>query len=131
MTFKTFALWTMRSALEHPGVERVEMDQPFTAYLQAAAAWIEVCGPQIYRWDDVYPHGLREGAPGRGGPLWQGAHGFCSGRWRLWRERFGQIAGEQGFEPEMSKAAERAEIAMRDIETKAGHETEVGGPQIV
>ncbi|KAK5109631.1 hypothetical protein LTR62_006868 [Meristemomyces frigidus] len=64
-------LWTLREALEHPGV-RQSRHEPPDFFLPAAAVWIDVVGAQIYEWDYEFAHGGNRGRPGLGGPLWEG-----------------------------------------------------------
>ncbi|OJJ89201.1 DUF3632 domain-containing protein [Aspergillus glaucus CBS 516.65] len=73
--YSWFALITLRDALETPPNELSEED-PLEALTPAAAAV--------------------GNAPGRGGPLWKGNHGFCKERWELWLERFGEVARMEG-----------------------------------
>ncbi|GAB1743642.1 hypothetical protein NU219Hw_g568t1 [Hortaea werneckii] len=114
--FALFALWTMRAALEIPADE-ARLDQPLEAWVPAAAAWIRVTGDQVYGWDHEYPSGPRVGAPGKGGPLWQGKYGFCYQRWQLWRSRF-QYLGTQDhvLTPETRQIAKEAADRMASIE---------------
>ncbi|KFY85388.1 hypothetical protein V500_08455 [Pseudogymnoascus sp. VKM F-4518 (FW-2643)] len=117
--FSLFALWTMRAALETPLVH-VRPDQSLDAHVPAAAAWIDVLGPQIYEWDEEFEYGSLIGDGGVGGPLWDGKHGFCRERWGLWRERFGGLAGgEEGLSEDVKAVARKAEEKMRDIEMAA------------
>lgn len=113
--FSWFALITFRTALETPPNQLPETDS-LDAYVQAAATWIETIGMGIYGWDEEYDHGPLIGAPGRGGPLWKGKHGFCEKRWRFWRERFGELASLDDKLGEAKTAAREAELMMRDIE---------------
>lgn len=114
--YSWFALITLRTALETPPNELPETD-PLDAYVQAAAVWMETIGIEIYEWDEEYEHGPLVGAPGRGGPLWKGKHGFCEQRWQFWRERFGELASlDDKLGEEAKTAAREAELIMRDIE---------------
>lgn len=120
--YSWFALITLRTALETPPNELPETD-PRDAYVQAAAVWIETIGIDIYEWDEEFAHGRLVGAPGRGGPLWKGKHGFCEQRWQLWRERFGELASlDDKLGEEAKTLAREAELIMRDIEN--GNEVE-------
>ncbi|KAL4923848.1 DUF3632 domain-containing protein [Aspergillus undulatus] len=115
-SYSWFALITLRSALETPTDKRSPRE-PLEAWVPAAAAWIETLGVEIYSWDEEFEHGPKIGARGKGGPLWDGKHGFCKGRWKLWRERFGEIARMEGeLKEEVRKVAEDAETMMREIE---------------
>lgn len=110
-----FALVTLRVALETPWVHMRE-DEPLEAWIPAAAAWIEVLGAEIYEWDDEYESGRLVGAPGRGGPLWKGKHGFSTERWKLWRERFGETAKKEDEPDHVRRVAEDSELMMKEIE---------------
>ncbi|PYH78813.1 hypothetical protein BO82DRAFT_243353, partial [Aspergillus uvarum CBS 121591] len=111
-----FALVTLRRALETPWAQMAPED-PRAAWVPAAAAWIEVLGAEIYAWEEEYAAGPAAGAPGRGGPLWQGKHGFCRERWGLWRERFGEVARLDGEDVHVRSVAGRAERRMKVIES--------------
>ncbi|KAI7532469.1 hypothetical protein KC331_g13571 [Hortaea werneckii] len=114
--FSLFALGPMRAALETPA-DKARLDQPLDAWVPAAAAWIRVTGDQVFRWDHEYPSGPRVGAPGKGGPLWQGKHGFCYERWQLWHSRFEYLGTQDhGLDPETSKIAKEAADRMASIE---------------
>jgi len=115
LSFRTFVLWTMRTALEFPGTQRPDT----ILFVPAAAAWIQIAGAQILHWNNEYPQGQRLGAPGRGGPLWEGKHGFCRERWALWRGRFGDFATASSGSQEVRKAARQAEERMKEIEAEA------------
>ncbi|KAL4922345.1 hypothetical protein BDW62DRAFT_51857 [Aspergillus aurantiobrunneus] len=115
-SYSWFALITLRSALETPEERRLP-DQPLEAWIPAAAAWIETLGVEIYHWDEEFPSGPLVGARGKGGPLWNGKHGFCEGRWKLWRERFGEVARMEGDLAEsVRKVAAETEQMMKEIE---------------
>ncbi|PKX89029.1 DUF3632 domain-containing protein [Aspergillus novofumigatus IBT 16806] len=106
-----FALATLRMALETPW-EHMAPGIPWWL-------WIEVLGAEIYEWDEEYESGRLIGAPGSGGPLWKGKHGFCKGRWKLWRDRFGEAARKEDESEHVRRAAREAELMMKEIET--GH----------
>ncbi|KAL4804447.1 hypothetical protein BDV18DRAFT_143177 [Aspergillus unguis] len=114
-SFSWFALVTLRSALETP---TEQMKEPLEAWVPAAAAWIETIGVEIYNWDEEFESGPKIGARGKGGPLWDGKHGFCHGRWKLWRERFGEVARMDGeLEDGVRKVAGDTETIMKEIES--------------
>ncbi|KAL2817611.1 hypothetical protein BJX63DRAFT_385522 [Aspergillus granulosus] len=117
-SYSWFGLVTLRQALETPIDEMDTTHSPLDAWVPAAAAWIEVLGVEIYDWDEEFPSGGNRGAPGRGGPLWKGKHGFCKERWALWRERFGILAsGDEGPLPDsVRKVAGDTEVMMKEIE---------------
>lgn len=113
-SYSWFALITLRSALETP---KEQMREPLEAWIPAAAAWIETLGVEIYNWEEEYESGPKIGARGKGGPLWDGKHGFCKGRWKLWRERFGEVARMDGELAEgVRKTAQDGETMMKEIE---------------
>ncbi|KAL4785296.1 hypothetical protein BJX76DRAFT_325172 [Aspergillus varians] len=114
-SYSWFALITLRAALEKPTENRLP-GEPLEAWIPAAAAWIETLGVEIYDWDEEFESGPKIGARGKGGPLWDGKHGFCKGRWKLWRERFGEVARLESVAEGVRKVAEEAEIMMREIE---------------
>ncbi|KAI7082162.1 hypothetical protein KC356_g8578 [Hortaea werneckii] len=121
--FSLFALWTMRAALEIPA-DKARPDQPLEAWIPAAAAWISVTGDQVFNWDHEYPSGPLEGAPGKGGPLWQGKHGFCHERWQLWRSRFEYLGTQdQVLDAETRKIAKEAADRMAAIERETTDDT--------
>ncbi|KAL4806627.1 hypothetical protein BDV18DRAFT_137904 [Aspergillus unguis] len=107
--YSLYALSTFRTALETPWVHLRE-EEPLEAWIPAAAVWIEVLGTEIYQWDEEY------GPSGRGGLLWRGKAGFCEGRWKLWRERFGDVVGKEDEVDEVRASAEAAEVMMQEIE---------------
>ncbi|OJJ35845.1 hypothetical protein ASPWEDRAFT_76201, partial [Aspergillus wentii DTO 134E9] len=92
--YSWFALIAFREALERP-IKQLDTWNPREAAIPAAAAWIEILGVAIYDWEDDWSGRVRS-APGRGGPLWKGKHGFCRERWALWRQRFGEISRGEG-----------------------------------
>jgi len=116
--FSIFCLWAMRAALETPMVHvRPDHDTPDIT-LPAAAAWISIAGVQMYGWDEEFPHGPKVGAPGSGGPLWNGKHGFCKERWHLWSRRFGELASSDSdkITDDLRTIAKQAETRMAEIE---------------
>ena len=99
-----FALWTMRDALEHllsdsgPAQKKVKSQRERSlCSIPAAVRLIEVSGELMYAWDDEFEHSPTK-APGGGGPLWSGKHGFCKERWQLWHERFDELSRNDGIE---------------------------------
>ncbi|KAI6864610.1 hypothetical protein KC343_g6071 [Hortaea werneckii] len=121
--FSLFALWTMRAALEIP-VDKTRSDQPLDAWIPAAAAWIRITGDQVFRWGHEYPSGPLEGAPGKGGPMWQGKHGLCHERWQLWHSRFQYLGTkDQVVDAETRKTAKEAADRMAAIECQSADDT--------
>lgn len=115
--YDMFALWSMRSALESPldlmnleGIETPEVNVP------AAAVWILILGEEMFFWNNEYPHGPTEGDPGVGGPLWEGQHGFCLERWKLWRSRFGELSVEGQLNGYLREICKNTEVRMAEIE---------------
>lgn len=113
--FNLFILWTMRTALESSPDRRDAMDNP-EVFVPAAAACISIAGQEIRSCNADYPPGERTGRPGSGGPLWEGKHGFCEERWRLWKERFLSVSGESGISEEVGRAARDAHDEMERID---------------
>ncbi|KAL5342893.1 hypothetical protein BJX70DRAFT_394333 [Aspergillus crustosus] len=117
-----YAVATLRDALETcweyeaRGSAGDEDEGSYTGNVPAAAAWIEILGVEIYKWDRDHPSAPSTISPGRGGPLWEGKQGFCKERWVLWRERFGEIARDENAPRDDRSAAAGAEIRMRAIE---------------
>ncbi|KAJ0415817.1 hypothetical protein BJY00DRAFT_326770 [Aspergillus carlsbadensis] len=116
--YSWFGLVTLRTALETPVEEMgAHGRDALDAWVPAAAVWIEVLGVEIFEWEEEFPGGGGRGAPGRGGPLWSGKHGFCKGRWGLWRGRFGDLArADLGVSEGVRKVAGDAEVMMSEIE---------------
>jgi hypothetical protein len=115
--FGKFALWLMRAALEYPGNDR-ELE-PLETYLPAAVAWVSILGQEIFSWDNEFPSGKREGDPGRGGPLWDGQHGFCKERWNLWKQRFTELSSSNELTKELRELAAEGAIKMGEAEAPA------------
>ena len=110
-----FALWTMR-ALECRS-DKARPEQPIDAWVPAAASWVEILGKEMHGWTKEWESGPLIGAPGKGGPLWEGKHGFCRGRWMLWRMRFGELAKELSVISDQNRAiAAKAADTMKRIE---------------
>ena len=107
----------MRGALEYPGVDR-ELE-PLETYLPAAVAWVSLLGEEIFSWDNEFPSGEREGDPGRGGPLWDGQHGFCQKRWKLWKQRFIELSLSNELSKELREVATEGATKMSEAETPA------------
>nr|POF02123.1 hypothetical protein CFP56_69038 [Quercus suber] len=117
--YSWFALVALRSALETPvGTLYSFPADKAEPWIRAASAWIEIMGFEIFGWDENFATGAARGAPGSGGPLWNGKHGFCMDRWGFWRQRFVEIATMEGvFDEQTRKAAEEAEIMMSEIQS--------------
>ncbi|KAK3709519.1 hypothetical protein LTR37_010892 [Vermiconidia calcicola] len=118
---KMFALWTFSEALEIPIDQAVSQRADLEAAIPAAAIWVQILGPQIFRWTKVFQHGGIHGAPGSGGPLWHGKHGFCKERWGLWRERFGELSRDSRLSDELREVAAKSENKMAEIEEQEVH----------
>ena len=75
-------------------------------------------GVEIFEWEDEFPSGPPHGAPGRGGDLWHGKHGFCEDRWSLRRERFAGLAKSEkwAIEDDVRRVAGEAAVMMGEIE---------------
>ncbi|KAL3459342.1 hypothetical protein BJX64DRAFT_301438 [Aspergillus heterothallicus] len=115
-SYSWFALVTLRQALETPSDQIDAAANPPEAWVPAAAVWIEVLGVEIFEWEEEFPVGGNRGAPGRGGPLWDGKHGFCKERWGVWRGRFGVLARGEEEDEQVRRVAGDAEVMMREIE---------------
>ena len=119
--FRLFGLWTMRQALEYSTPEALANKNGHPdAFVPAVAAWISVVGSEMYGWENEWQQGRTTGAPGRGGPLWIGKHGFCRERWVLWRRRLVEVAEvDDGLSTDVRSAAGQAAMKIKEIETAA------------
>lgn len=118
-SYSWFALITLREALETKQREaKEEYLSKLNSWIPAAAIWIEILGVEIFEWDEEFPSGSPYGAPGRGGDLWNGKHGFCEERWRLWKARFAKLAKSEqwAIEDDVRRVAEEAAIMMGEVE---------------
>jgi hypothetical protein len=113
--YKIFMIWTMRSALEYSPDQRRGVDDP-EIYVPAAAACIMIAGEKIRSFEDDFPPGELTGRPAMGGPLWEGKHGFCEERWRLWKERFLSVSQELGISEHTKTVAKEAHDEMESID---------------
>jgi hypothetical protein len=113
--YKIFMIWTMRSALEYPPDQRTKQEDP-EVYVPAAAACIMIAGEKLRSFEDEFPPGELTGRPAMGGPLWEGKHGFCEGRWRLWKERFLAVSREDRISEGTKRVAKEAYDEMERIE---------------
>jgi len=105
----------MRPALEYSPNQRDVKDDP-EIYVPAAAACIMIAGEKIRGYDDEFPPGELTGRPASGGPLWEGKHGYCEGRWRLWKERFLAVSQESGILEQTKMVAKDAHDEMERID---------------
>jgi hypothetical protein len=93
--YRSFILWTFRSALEYTGSMLEDWDKDsWEGHVLAAAALVEIAGERIPHWDFEFESGPLIGDMGAGGPLWDGKHGFCKGRWHLWQRRFFELSAD-------------------------------------
>lgn len=85
-------------------------------FVPAAAKLVEIAGPKISGWHHEYEYGPRVMMdPGKGGPLWNGLHGFCRERWTFWRKRFFELARETRLGSSIREDARRAGEMMESI----------------
>jgi len=113
--YNLYILWTMRTALEYSPEQRMRRDDP-EVYVLAAAACVVIAGEKIRSYDDEFPPGELTGRPAEGGPLWEGKHGFCEGRWRLWKKRFWSVAEEHELSEKVKAVAKDAYDEMERID---------------
>jgi len=120
--YELFALWTMRDALEHPlhdsGVaqKRVKSQcERSLCSIPAAVRLVEILGELMYSWDHEFEHSPLK-APGGGGPLWSGKHGFCRERWHLWHQRFVELSRDVVLQRKDRDGARKAANVMSAIE---------------
>lgn len=103
----------MRGALESKVSQRDQGD-PLDAFLPAAAAWIDIAGSSLRKCEDDFPPA--SGAkPGKGGPLWDGKHGFCAERWDLWQKRFGELTSDSQLSQGLRDTAREAGEKMKKL----------------
>jgi hypothetical protein len=120
--YELFALWTMRNGLEYPladsGVApkraKGQREQSLCS-IPAAVRLVEVIGEPMYSWDHEFEHSALM-APGSGGPLWSGKHGFCRERWNIWHERFVELSFDDVLEGKYRDGARKAADVMSAIE---------------
>lgn len=113
--YRDLMLWTFRTALEYaaeepnreaPGPDRRK------CHILAAAELVKIAGHLIRHWDFEYEFGPLDGDPGAGGALWNGKHGFCKGRWELWKRRFIEVSFEEELSDEVRACAKTASETM-------------------
>lgn len=103
--FRLQILWTFR------GLESPTNDPDSPAFsgpdidIPAIAAVVDVLGAGVRSWVDEYESSPTKGAPGRGGPLWDGKQGFSPGRYDLWKHRLEEISHDEGVSASIQKLA--------------------------
>jgi hypothetical protein len=108
---RTLALWTFRSALEYPqSMPEDDAEQEWEGHVLAAAVMVEIAGEKIQNWDFEFESGPWIGDMGAGGPLWNGKHGFCKGRWELWQRRFFELSAGPAVSLLSDEAREKARL---------------------
>ena len=118
--FGIWVLWLMRGALEYPVNDRELLPlEPLETYIPAAVAWVAILGSEIFSWDNEFPSGEKEGDPGKGGPLWDGQHGFCKERWHLWKRRFTELSTSKELSKELRELATEGVTKMDEAESTA------------
>jgi hypothetical protein len=91
--FSIYGLWALREGLE--GEDRNGMEDSLR--VEVVASWLaiaaepmflsrRICGP---RGNPDWPNNA--GAPGRGGPLWEGVDGYAPERWAFWKKRLAEV----------------------------------------
>jgi hypothetical protein len=120
--YRSFTLYTFRSALEY-SASAPEYDEDVPDYqkchILTAAKLVEIAGSLIYEWDVEFESGPLIGDKGSGGKLWDGKHGFCKGRWELWKRRFFGISDEGSFGDEVGDCARKATEVMAKIDSRS------------
>jgi hypothetical protein len=121
--YRSFALYTFRSAPEY-SESAPEDDEQYPdsqkCHVLAAAKLVEIVGSTIYEWDFEFESGTLVGDKGYGGALWDGKHGFCKGRWELWKRRFFEIGCGDSFGSEVGECARKASEIMAAIDSRSG-----------
>lgn len=112
-TDPTYAIWTLRDALETEN----ENSSIREAWILAAAQWIIWDGQSLFKHilspGKISPEDLQSW---RSGPLYEGKQVMSLERWRFWKERFGFIAGEEKVGDECKTVAAKATNMMGSIE---------------
>ena len=115
--YEWWALVVMRELLETPdfGSDHEDLE----ALLTAAVGWVSIAGPQIYARDYEFPYGGNLGDRGRGGPLWNGKHGFCKERWALWKQRFVELSSpSSGLSESLRNLCSEGAAKMVEVEAQ-------------
>jgi len=110
---RTFALWSLRSALEQ---DFDQIKNALDGYIPAAVQWIVYAGTLLYECEKEYPVRADGGSTGSGGPLWNGKTGFCQERWTFWKNRFEQVQSISELADSTKSAAKKAVTEMDKIE---------------
>jgi hypothetical protein len=113
VSWTTFAVWTLRAALEDASSgPKLDCD------VAAAAQWIVHGGEVLFA--ECAPkaeaQGGEESRALASGQLYQGKSGLFVERWMFWKKRFGEICAQEG---EKGGMANEARDRMEDIETSA------------
>lgn len=121
--YDNLSLYTFRTALECAADSpmRNECEEPDwrICHIIAASELIKIAGHIIYRWDFEFESGPLIGDRGKGGPLWDGKHGFCKERWQLWKRRFFEVGVEEGLSDEVRACAKEAAEAMSILDGRS------------
>jgi len=81
--------------------------EPIDLRINVAIDWLDIAGGELLR------NHAEWGAASRGGPLWEGPHGFSAGRWALWARRFHKLGLDEAFD---SDVRARMDLAVKRIE---------------
>jgi hypothetical protein len=121
--YRSFTLYTFRNGLEYSASAPkyiVEVPDYQKCHVVAATKLVEIAGSIIYEWDIEFESGPLIGDKGRGGKLWDGKHGFCKGRWELWKRRFFEISADGSFGDKVEDCARKAGEVMAKIDGRPG-----------
>jgi hypothetical protein len=121
--YQSSTLYTFRRApeySEHSPEDDEQHPDCQKCHILATAKLVEIVGSMIYEWDFEFESGPLIGDMGSGGALWDGKHGFCEGRWELWKRRFFEIGDEGNFGDEVGECARKAAEIMAEIDGRSG-----------
>ena len=114
--FWIYAIWALRGALEekYPEVEKWRWD----AWVPTAAMWVLILREKLWdKEEDLTPKNEWEGNPAKPGSLWkEGKSEFSKKRWGFWKQRFGEVACDEGLAAETRRIAGMTAMVMEDVE---------------
>jgi hypothetical protein len=87
-------------------------------FIPPAVAWIRFAGSSLYQLcQNRAPRSATLSTMEDGCAwLWMGDVGFSPGRWKFWKQRFGEIAVQGGLDEHLQILAREAEERMENIE---------------
>ncbi|PYH46224.1 DUF3632 domain-containing protein [Aspergillus saccharolyticus JOP 1030-1] len=112
-SWKMFAIWELRSALEYPQ----SIPDGVDFHVGVVREWILHAGAELYRQRKEGVLTECEQRSTSPGPLYYGKADLCLERWAFWKERLLDLAKDAS--PELQKTAVSVVEHMNDIEDKA------------